>query len=382
MNPFMFYQPTRIIFGRGKRRELGSLIDESCRRCLLITTEDEPPLGKVYEEAKDLLSDAGIQTFHFSKVSSNPTTRVVEEAVEMAKSVKADCVLAVGGGSSIDTAKIVASFSQYSEIEWERIFTEFSYENVHGSTVPPEDGILPLIAVPTTSGTGSHVTQAAVITDSSLHQKRGVFHPCNYPGISVIDPELMLTLPPRLTAATAFDAFSHAFESYMQVGVSPMVELLALEAIRLVCENLTGVLQDGFDIEKREKLALADTLAGIALSNAGGGLPHPLGELVGGVCPRIMHGETLAIVYPEYIRILLEERPERVLPIIELLPVKEEGASAETVFEAFMKEIRLDVGLSDFHVTQSELSEILSAPVLSHLGYPRNYLQQIFLDRV
>ena len=194
---FMFYQPTRIIFGRGKRRELGSLIDESCRRCLLITTEDEPPLGKVYEEAKDLLSDAGIQTFHFSKVSSNPTTRVVEEAVEMAKSVKADCVLAVGGGSSIDTAKIVASFSQYSEIEWERIFTEFSYENVHGSTVPPEDGILPLIAVPTTSGTGSHVTQAAVITDSSLHQKRG------YPGIGVIDPELM-PLPPRLTATTAF----------------------------------------------------------------------------------------------------------------------------------------------------------------------------------
>ena len=256
-----------------------------------------------------LLKDSGLEVVHYSGVVPNPPTRVVEEGAAIARDNQCDVVLAFGGGSSIDTAKAIAATASLDSIDWDHLFS--TYSSPFGSHEPMPANVLPVIAVPTTSGTGSQVTQAAVITVEEKSAKLTIFHPDLFPKACVVDPELMMTLPPRMTAMTGFDAFSHAFESYIGSRVSPFVDWAALEAMRLVAKNLPLAVEDGSSIEYRSNLAMADTLAGLALANGGAAAPHPLGEIVGGYHLNLPHGLTLAMVYPEFIRTQFNKTPVR-----------------------------------------------------------------------
>ena len=154
------------------------------------------------------------------------------------------------------------------------------------------------MAVATTSGTGSHVTQVAVVTNPAEKNKSALYHPLLYPRAALVDPELMMTLPAKVTAATGFDVFAHAFESYIHPGGSPYTDMMALEALRLVARFLPAVVKNGKDLDAREGMAWADTLAGLCIANAGVTLPHGIGMAIGGLYPHVAHGEALAVVYP------------------------------------------------------------------------------------
>lgn len=379
MLSFEYLAPTRILFGAGKLSQIGKTIAVKYHRCLLVTTEDVPPLSQMFQRVRAILEAAGLTVGHFDGVISNPDTATVEKGMAMARAMEADCVLAVGGGSSMDTAKMIANFSKTEEMDWQTVFSEYNYSNMTGYKQPDPEKRLGLYVVPTTSGTGSQVTQAAVISNGDKMEKCGVFHPGNYPDFACIDPELMCSLPKSLTVSTAFDAFSHAFESYMNQGDDGWVELMALRAIREIGRWLPKVVEDGSDVEARSHLAFADTCAGLALANGGGGLPHPLGENIGGVCPRIPHGFTLAIVYPAYMKWMLDENPMRAHRALSAL-LGEENAGLEAFLE-FLSKFGLSLRLTDFSVNAEEYHNIINAPVLHALGYAVEDLQQIYEER-
>ena len=209
---FNYYQPSRIHFGKGRLEELGQIASKYGKKCLLVTTPNEAPLDKLFQRVKDILKKSDIDTVQFDKVIPNPTVEIVNQGFELAKEAEVDFVLAVGGGSSIDTAKIIALTYGLDAIDWDIMYG--TYTSPFEQYEPVSEKALPLLAVSTTSGTGSQVTQAAVISRGA--EKNTIFHPQNFSRECIVDPELMTTLPARITASTGFDAFTHAFESYKQ----------------------------------------------------------------------------------------------------------------------------------------------------------------------
>ena len=269
MTHFNHYQPTKLSFGPGNVSQIGQMVAQYGQRCLVVSEPIFEAVKPAYDRIFALLAEHNIEVTHFDGVVPNPPTTVVELGRQVGVAAGCDVVLAIGGGSSIDTAKIIAAAMKVEKIQWSQWFAD--YDSPFGEIKALPATPVPLLAIPTTSGTGSQVTHAAVITDLESHSKLTLFHPDFYPREAIIDPELMLTLPPRMTAMTGFDAFSHAFESYTGTKPSPLVDSLALEAMKLVVENLANVVKDGSDLEGRCRLASADTLAGISLANGGAG---------------------------------------------------------------------------------------------------------------
>ncbi len=165
----------------------------------------------------------------------------------------------------------------------------------------PSSATLPVIAVSTTSGTGSQVTQVAVITKTNEHCKSAIYNDIILPRVAVVDPELMLSVPPRMTAFTGFDALTHAFESFLHPNCDALVEMMAREAISIVLKWLPVAVGEGRNLEARSHMALADTLAGMCILRAGVTLPHGMGMAIGGMYPHVAHGQALAIVYPAFL---------------------------------------------------------------------------------
>lgn len=291
MRPFTYYQPTEIVFGSGRIQEIGTIVARYGQRCLLVTSPSDA-LNPLYERIRGYLQEAGIQVEHFNGVIPNPTTDCVTEGADLAKAFNADVVLGVGGGSSMDTAKAVAVEATHPGTAWDYLFFK----------TPPTSKTLPVIAVSTTSGTGSQVTQVAVMTETASKTKSAIYNSIVYPKVCVVDPDLMESLPAYITACTGFDAFTHAFESYLHVNGTPYTDVLALEAIRLVAAYLPLAVTDGTNKEARQAMAWADTLAGLCIANAGVTLPHGIGMTISGQCPHVAHGEALAVVYPEFTR--------------------------------------------------------------------------------
>ena len=359
-----YCQPTRIHFGAGRIRELGRICKRYGRVCFMVTTPDEP-LRPLYEKIKGLLLEQGIETVHFDQVSPNPSVEMVQKGFEQLRESKASFVLGVGGGSSIDTAKTLAFTNGKDAIDWDELFCRYSspYENYESYS----EGVLPLISVPTTSGTGSQVTQAAVITRGK--EKITFYHPQNFSRECILDPELMLTLPNRITASTGFDAFTHAFESYINPRASWYSEMDSMEAMRLVVENLPKVLKDPGNLEYRSNLAMADTLAGRALANSGAQAPHPLSEIIGGIT-HLPHGEALAVVFPAFIRHSIEANREKYKKAARIFC--KEAKSAEELFEllvSFLKEIGLYRTMKEMEVDREAFEEMLQSPVLDVLPF-------------
>ncbi|MFN1532837.1 iron-containing alcohol dehydrogenase [Vibrio jasicida] len=360
MTHFNHYQPTKLSFGPGNVSQIGHMIAKYGRRCLIVSEPIFEAVKPAYERIFALLAEQDIHVTHFDGVVPNPPTTVVELGRQVGIEADCDVVLAIGGGSSIDTAKIIAATMKVDTIDWAHWFK--NYDSPFGDIKALPASTVPLIAIPSTSGTGSQVTHAAVITDLDSHSKLTLFHPDFYPCEAIIDPELMLTLPPRMTAMTGFDAFSHAFESYTGTKPSPLVDSLALEAMKLVVENLPAVVKNGSDIEGRCRLASADTLAGISLANGGAGAPHPLGEILGSRKTNLPHGLTLAVVYPAYVQLQWRKQPERYAKVAELFgavgSTEEKAQSLATHLVTFLGQIGLEHNLTQVGVTEEDVKAL------------------------
>ncbi len=355
MNGFNHFSPTEIVFGCGRINEIAQLAARYGSRALLVTESMEGPLAPTFARIKSLLEDGNIQVEQFDGVIPNPTTDVVTRGADMAKDFGAQVVIGVGGGSSMDTAKAIAVEATHPGTAWDY--------NCH--TDGPSERTLPIIAVGTTAGTGSQATQCAVITKTADKDKSAIWHRNIFPRIAVVDPELTATMPKSVTAQTGFDAFCHNFEAYLSVNTNPLVEVMALDAIRRVVEYLPRALADGSDMEARAQMSWVDTLGGFTNSNAGVTLPHGLGMQVGGHCPNVTHGQALAAIYPEFTRYTYPAAVGKFAAVGRIfnpaLEDEDDDTAAEkacVAIDGFLKQIGLWIGFKDLNVTKEDIREI------------------------
>ena len=373
MKSFNYHQSTQILFGIGRIREIGQIAKEYGKNALLVTTRGTiPALANQYKLIKDLLTKSGIKVSHFHGVIPNPTVEVISEGARMAKESGAQLIIGVGGGSSMDAAKAISVEATHPGTSWDYLF--------YKTPSPDEKKLLPVIAVSTTSGTGSQVTQVAVITNTETRDKSALYNNILYPKVSIVDPELMLSVPLFVTATTGFDVFCHAFESTLNPSTGAYVDLLAWEAIRLVNETLPDLLKNLGDIHLREKMALADTYAGLCIANAGVTLPHGMGMAVGGMYPKIAHGEALAIVYPAFSRFTWKSAiPQfsklgRIFnPQLKNLSDEQAAGMAVDEIDKFLKKIGLWFTLEEKGVPESEIHALAKQCMVlpDYKGNPR-----------
>ena len=298
--------PTRVLFGPGRIRELAAAcVEAGIARPLLVTDRGLRDLG-ITQRVLDLLEEAGLGRAVFAEVDPNPTDRNLEDGLRAFREGGHDGVVAFGGGSGLDLGKMVAFMSAQTRPVWD-------FEDIGDwwTRANPE-GIAPIVAVPTTAGTGSEVGRASVITDSARHVKKVIFHPRVLPRVVIEDPELTVDLPPHITAGTGMDAFAHCLEAYCSPFFHPMSQGIALEGMRLVNEYLPRAYRDGQDIEARAMMMAAASMGAVAFQKGLGAvhsLSHPVGAIYG-----THHGTTNAVVMPAVLRFnrpMVEEKLAR-----------------------------------------------------------------------
>lgn len=311
MKSFQYQFPTQLRVGNGKRKELGALAATYGTKAFAVF---DPFLNDstVQKEMLDDLSQNGIESVVFSEIVPNPRNTSIDRGAELCRSTGCQLVIAVGGGSAIDTAKAIALTAALGGNCWD--YTERQGEPV---TRPDRPG-LPLIAIPTTAGTGTEATQFAVINNPEQVRKCTIITPLIYPCVSIIDPELMISIPPQLTALTGIDTFAHAFEAYICKGQNEFSDALALYAMELFAKSIRRAVQDGSDLEARGMMAMSCALAGAAFSNAGVCLPHAMGQPLSAFTDA-PHGGTLAACIPQVIEWTIPYAEERLARVAEIL---------------------------------------------------------------
>ncbi|MEP1613389.1 MAG: iron-containing alcohol dehydrogenase [Roseobacter sp.] len=291
--------PTNIRFGAGRIAELA----EACAAAgmskpLLITDKGLAPLP-ITSQALDLMEEAGFGRALFSDVDPNPTEHNVTAGVAVYRDGGHDGVIAFGGGSGLDLGKAVAFMAGQERPIWD-------FEDVDDWwTRADAQAIAPVVAVPTTAGTGSEVGRASVITNSETHEKKIIFHPKMLPEIVICDPELTVGMPPAITAGTGMDAFAHCLEAFCSPHYHPMSQGIALEGLKLVKDNLLLAYEDGTNIEARAHMMSAAAMGATAFQKGLGAihaLSHPLGAV-----HHTHHGTTNAVVMSQ---VLLFNKPK------------------------------------------------------------------------
>jgi alcohol dehydrogenase class IV len=299
--------PTRVRFGPGRLVEL----PDACRalgiaRPLLIT---DPALAQhvIGQRALAIARASGLGVDLFADVQANPTAANVAAGVAAFRAGRHDGVIALGGGSGLDAAKAVAFMAGQTRPIWD--FEDRGDNWRRAQTA----AIAPVVAIPTTAGTGSEVGRAAVITNEDTHTKCIVFHPGMLPGQVIADPELTLDLPAELTAWTGLDALSHSLEALCAPGFHPMADGIAIEAIRLIHGSLEAAVNDGHDLGARARMLAAASMGAVAFQK-GLGAMHALAHSIGGLLDS-QHGLTIAIVMPY----VLNANRSAIVPTLERL---------------------------------------------------------------
>jgi len=298
--------PTAIRFGVGRIKELADACAAAgIARPLLVTDAGLASLP-ITKLALGVLEDAGLKPVLFSDVQPNPTDLDMAKGIAAFKDGGHDGVVAFGGGSGLDLGKLIAFMHGQTRPVWD-------FEDIGDWwTRADADSIAPIVAVPTTAGTGSEFGRAGVVTNSETHVKKIIFHPKILPAVVICDPELTIALPPAITAGTGMDAFAHSLEAYCSPFYHPMSQGIALEALRLIRENLPRAHSDGKDIEARAHMMAAAGMGAVAFQKGLGAmhaLSHPVGALY-----NTHHGTTNACVMPTVLRFnrsAIETRIER-----------------------------------------------------------------------
>lgn len=378
-----------IKFGLGARDEVGHDARRlMMERALIVTDGNIMRLG-LPERLRDLLEAEGLKAEIFDRVHIEPTDRSVAEAVAFAREGGFDGFVAVGGGSVIDTAKVVNLLTTYPAPLLDYINKPI------GKGAPVPGPLKPLIAVPTTAGTGSETTAVAVVHLIGLHVKAGISHRWVRPALGVVDPLNTLTTPPEVTAAVGADVLTHALESYtarrydarprhhpaerpIYVGANPISDLWSERAIEYVGRYLRRAVLNGEDVEARWHLALAATYAGIGFGNAGVHIPHacayPLAGLVRSFVPAgyrvegplVPHGVSVIVTAPSAFRFTYATSPERHLRAASLLGEKTRGLSLADGAEALpralvglMRELPIPNGLETLGYAEADIPTIV-----------------------
>jgi alcohol dehydrogenase class IV len=328
--------PGNLIFGVGAVETVAEKAKEFGKNKALVVTDKGVAGAGLLEKVLTPLEQAGVQAHIFDQIEPNPRDHTVLKALEFAKKKKSELIIGLGGGSAIDAAKAVgALLTNPGPLQ----------DYLRGTAL--KNPLPPLIAIPTTSGTGSEVTQFSVVTDTERSFKAGIASPLLIPKLAIVDPALMESMPPSLAAATGMDALTHAVESFVSVNSQPFSDALALHAIRLIGTFLRPSVANGSNQEARSQMAMASTLAGVAFSNAGVGLVHAMAHPLGGRFD-VPHGVANAILLSSVIRFNLIARLEKFGQVAQALGEKVEGISAVDAGKKAVEAIRqlsADIGI-------------------------------------
>ncbi|MCE9507162.1 MAG: iron-containing alcohol dehydrogenase [Alphaproteobacteria bacterium] len=282
--------PTTVFFGPGTIQKLPEACKKLGMKHPLLITDEGLKDNAITKNALAVNEKAGLKTGLFAAVKGNPTGRNIDDGIKAYKDGKHDGIIAFGGGSGIDAAKAIALMIGQDRPLWDFVEEGDNFLRVK------ESDMAPVVAVPTTSGTGSEVGRASVITNEATHEKKIIFHPKMQPAIVISDPELTTDLPAHITAATGIDAYVHCFEAFCAPGYHPMADGIAMEGMRLVAEYLPRAYKDGKDIEARANMLAAASM-GAAAFQKGLGAVHALAHPLGAVYDK-HHGLLNAILLP------------------------------------------------------------------------------------
>lgn len=355
-------------FGPGARKNLPEIIGRMGARKALVVTD--PGLIKfgVTTLVTDVLDTAGIAYEVFSDVKPNPTVTNVRQGIDAYHKSGADFMIAVGGGSAIDTAKgisIVVNNPEFADI--------VSLEGC----APTKHKSVPVIALPTTAGTAAETTINYVIIDEAKQKKMVCVDPNDIPAVAVIDSELMYSLPRSLTAATGMDALTHAIEGYITKAAWPMSDMFEIEAIRMIARHLPVAVEHPTDVEARDGMAVAQYIAGMAFSNVGLGLVHGMAHPMGSLFD-VPHGVANALLLPTVMEYNMPACLDKYPEIARAMGVNTDGMSREEASQAAcsaVKELAVRVGipqhLSELGITKDDIPA-LSRQAIEDVCTPGN----------
>ncbi len=311
MNPITLLQPPRIVFGDGCAPQCaGFLAQGGVKRVLLVSSSPVlPTLGEVVAALKN----SGIETVSAPPVDCEPTRTLFESVLQAARAQTIDGVLGIGGGSAMDVAKLVAALLRGQQTVGE----VFGINLLRGRE-------LPLACLPTTAGTGAEVSPNAILLDETEELKKGVVSPHLVPDAAFVDPRLTISVPPAVTAATGLDALTHCIEAYANKFAHPIVDIYALQGIRLISTNLARAVRKGDDIAARAALSLGSLYGGLCLGPVNTAAVHALSYPLGGRF-HVAHGVSNAVLLPHVLRFNFSAAPERYAEIAAALGIERNG---------------------------------------------------------
>lgn len=301
MVTFNFYNPTRIVFGSGKLSTLHEQALPGKKALLLISNGKSTKLNGSLNTVETQLDEAGVKYVLFDKIMENPVKEVIMEGAAYARANNCDFILALGGGAVLDSSKAIAAMATNDGDLWDYV------TGGTGKAMPLKNKGLPIVTVPTSSGTGSEINCWGVISNLETHEKIGFGAECLTPALSIVDPALMKTVPPKYTAYQGFDALFHNTEVMMSSGVNLLSEAIALSAIENISKYLPIAVKDGGNLDAREHVAYAATVAGITMQLTSTTAQHSMEHAMSAYHHNLPHGAGLIMISVEFARYFIEK---------------------------------------------------------------------------
>ena len=363
---YTMYVPTRILFGNGKLKELHTQAMPG-ENPLLVTSNGKSVKenGSFYTVMQEL-AHAGMQTTIFDRVQANPLKSTVMDGAAIARKNGCDFVVALGGGSVLDAAKAIALMAVNEGDYWDYIGTGT------GKGKALQNKPLPIIAIPTTSGTGSEADAACVITNEETNEKTGFGNPSLFPVLSIVDPELTKTVPAKFTAYQGFDALFHSTECFISNKANLMGDMYALTAIENVAQYLPRAVADGADMEAREHLAFASSVSGAVMTISGCTSEHSLEHAMSAYHGELPHGAGLIMISKAYYQYFIDAHvcDDRFIRMAQAMGMKE--AKEPEDFIAALDRLQKECGvaelrMSDYGITKAELP-VMAQNALDTMG--------------
>lgn len=339
---FNYNLPINLLFGRGRSNEIGTEVAKYGKKALIVTGRSSTKKSGLLDKTINLLNEANVEYEIFDKVEQNPLTTTVYEGVDVIKETGCDVILGLGGGSIMDAAKSIA-FSAKNPGD----ISEYIFGIKQGSEA------LPIVLVPTTCGTGSEGNCFSVLTNPETKDKKSLRTNVIIAKASIIDPELMTTMPKSILASVGFDALAHNMEAYVSKIGQPLTSMKAFYGIKLLAENLIKVYNDPTNLEAWEKVTLASTLGGMVIGVAGVTAPHGLEHPASGLYD-IVHGKGLAALTPVIVEKSWESDVEKYNDISKLLGGTDAKDCADAI-RSFLEKIDLKVTLGELGVKESDI---------------------------
>ncbi len=339
----VFRIPTRILFGRGVSQRVAEPLQQVGAKRVLIVTDPGVVAAGLVTPIEERIRDAQVAYEIYDGVVPDPTVADVDRCFERAKAFGADALVAVGGGSSIDTAKMAAVLMTNGGSALDYV----------GSDKVPKPAA-PVVAIPTTAGTGAEITINSVIADPAEHKKLVIISPNATALFALEDPDLTRGLPPFLTAITGMDTLVHAVESFVNKNTYRMMQALALEAIRDAAWALPRAVKDGGDLEARERMMRAVVSASLAFSNTRLGNVHAMALPLGGWC-HVAHGTAVAVLLPHVMEFNITAAPDRFAAVAEAMGAGKDAKASVRHTHRLIEEVGIPRRLSECGVTEDKI---------------------------